>query len=406
MQEVGERIRQLRTARGLSQIELGEGRYSGSYISHIESGRRQPNADVLEFLAARLGLAVSELDPNDVESVEAEVVALLAGVRRLLAAHQWDAAVRTARQAAHRAAELQRDSRRWEVDFLLATALISASRYDEAAELADDLAARSVVAGNPDLRAEARTLAARAHRAGGRLAEAADRAAAAVVDASSGSVSLLATALVSLLGSLVSASRWPEVDDVEARLRELVDHLPAAEGTKVAWALGNTSFHRGQITDGLAWHERAAELCDPNVDLRAWARLHQSTAAQLAGFGGDLDQAQRHFDLAHPIVLVLGNSGDLADLRLVQAKLFIRRADYDSAIALLEHLSAEAATLEDLRLEAEVRESWATALLALGRLEPGREQLRLAAGCFERAQAPQRALAVWHRFAEASQGPA
>lgn len=144
MQELGERIRQLRVAHGMSQTALGDGRYSGSYISHIESGRRRPGSEVLGFIAARLGLAVAELDPDDPESADADVVALLAGVRRSLAAKQWDAAVRSARQASLLAAELHRDSRCWEADFLLASALMASGRYEEAGELAVDLASRSV----------------------------------------------------------------------------------------------------------------------------------------------------------------------------------------------------------------------------------------------------------------------
>lgn len=400
MQELGGRIRHIRLSRGLSQTELGGGRYSGSYISHIESGRRVPGGEVLKFIAGQLGLGANELDPHDQEVGDAEVAAALAGARRLLAALQWDAAVRAARQASSLAAGMHRDSRCWEADFVLASALMASGRYEQAAECAADLAGRPVVAATDDLRAEARTLAARAYRSCGRLDDAVEQARLAVADAGA-EESLLGAALIALLGSLATAARWDEVAPVEARLRDIVDHLDPQDAAKAAWALGSSAFARGDVAQGLAWHGRGAELSDPRVDPRAWARLHQSSAHYLVEADGDLEEAQTHFDLARPIVMLVGNPGDIADLRLVQARLLIRRGQCDQAAELLRHLSAEAAALDDIRLEAEIRQSLATALLGLGRAAEAREQLRAAATCFEKAQAPQRALEMWHRYVAA-----
>ncbi|MGO1049671.1 helix-turn-helix domain-containing protein [Crossiella sp. CA198] len=53
----GERLRALRTARGLTQRDLaGEG-LSSSYLSRLESGQRMPTSKVVEQLAARLGVS-------------------------------------------------------------------------------------------------------------------------------------------------------------------------------------------------------------------------------------------------------------------------------------------------------------------------------------------------------------
>lgn len=223
--------------------------------------------------------------------------------------------------------------------------------------------------------------------------------------ADAGERSLLAAGLIALLGALVTAARWTEVPAVEARLGELVDGLGDQDAVKAAWALGNTAFERGDLAAGLAWHARGAQLSDPGVDPRAWARLHLSSAHYLVAMGGDLEQTQAHLDRAQPIVMLLGNPGDVADLRLVQARLLAVRGEAEQAVTLLQHLTGEAATLDDARLEAEIRESLATALAALGRVGAAREQLQLAASCFEKAQAPARALEMWHRFA-AAQPPA
>ncbi|MEW2577317.1 helix-turn-helix domain-containing protein [Streptomyces syringium] len=54
-QRLGSRIRQLRRAAGLSQVDLAGHDFSPSYISLLESGKRTPSHDVLVQLAHRLG---------------------------------------------------------------------------------------------------------------------------------------------------------------------------------------------------------------------------------------------------------------------------------------------------------------------------------------------------------------
>jgi transcriptional regulator with XRE-family HTH domain len=60
--ELGRRIRQRRTAAGLSQVQLGTAaQVTGSYISRIEAGTRKPDAVLLERLAASMNVHVDEL---------------------------------------------------------------------------------------------------------------------------------------------------------------------------------------------------------------------------------------------------------------------------------------------------------------------------------------------------------
>jgi tetratricopeptide (TPR) repeat protein/DNA-binding XRE family transcriptional regulator len=53
---LGERVRRLRTARGLTQTELAEARVSKEYISQIETGKTRPTPQTLDWLAERLGV--------------------------------------------------------------------------------------------------------------------------------------------------------------------------------------------------------------------------------------------------------------------------------------------------------------------------------------------------------------
>ena len=53
---LGERIRQLRVARGLTQSELAGDRFSKQYMSGIERGATRPSEETLGWLADRLGV--------------------------------------------------------------------------------------------------------------------------------------------------------------------------------------------------------------------------------------------------------------------------------------------------------------------------------------------------------------
>ena len=53
---LGERLRQLRVAAGLTQSELAGQRFSKEYVSQIERGKTRPTPETVEWLAARLGV--------------------------------------------------------------------------------------------------------------------------------------------------------------------------------------------------------------------------------------------------------------------------------------------------------------------------------------------------------------
>jgi tetratricopeptide (TPR) repeat protein len=53
---LGERLRQLRVAAGLTQTELAGARFSKEYVSQIERGKTRPARETIEWLAERLGV--------------------------------------------------------------------------------------------------------------------------------------------------------------------------------------------------------------------------------------------------------------------------------------------------------------------------------------------------------------
>src|ERR671935_2112698 len=53
---LGERLRQLRVAAGMTQTELAGDRFSKEYMSQIERGKTRPARETIEWLAGQLGV--------------------------------------------------------------------------------------------------------------------------------------------------------------------------------------------------------------------------------------------------------------------------------------------------------------------------------------------------------------
>src|SRR5436190_6153658 len=103
--ELGERVRKLRMAAGLSQTELAGGRFSKEYVSQIERGKTRPTSDTLVWLAARLGAdptflssGVSSVERYRWEAVLARGEALVEQHRYEEAAQEFESALGTVRE--------------------------------------------------------------------------------------------------------------------------------------------------------------------------------------------------------------------------------------------------------------------------------------------------------------------
>jgi transcriptional regulator with XRE-family HTH domain len=74
---VGQRLKRLRLARGLSQRELASPGVSYAYISRIEAGTRQPSVKALRRLAVKLGVSPEYLETgSDLDPAEARELRL------------------------------------------------------------------------------------------------------------------------------------------------------------------------------------------------------------------------------------------------------------------------------------------------------------------------------------------
>src|SRR4051794_27341402 len=90
---LGERLRQLRVAAGLTQTDLAGERFSKEYISQIERGKTRPTADTIEWLALRLGVDAGFLQSGVSADERSKAEAILARADALLEEHEFDDAI-------------------------------------------------------------------------------------------------------------------------------------------------------------------------------------------------------------------------------------------------------------------------------------------------------------------------
>jgi tetratricopeptide (TPR) repeat protein len=87
------RIRTLRRAAGMTQVELADGRFTKQYVSQIERGEVVPSDELLAWLAERLGvepmLIATGLSEADLERLERDI----ATGQRLLDEHRYPDAI-------------------------------------------------------------------------------------------------------------------------------------------------------------------------------------------------------------------------------------------------------------------------------------------------------------------------
>jgi tetratricopeptide (TPR) repeat protein len=90
---LGERVRQLRVAAGLTQTDLAGERFSKEYVSQIERGKTRPTRETIEWLAVKLGADAGFLERGVSTDERSRVEGMLARAEALANAHRYDEAV-------------------------------------------------------------------------------------------------------------------------------------------------------------------------------------------------------------------------------------------------------------------------------------------------------------------------
>jgi len=85
---LGERLRQLRVAAGLTQSDLAGERFSKEYVSQIERGKTRPTTETIEWLAGRLGCDAGFLANGVATDERGRLEAALARAETMIEAHR------------------------------------------------------------------------------------------------------------------------------------------------------------------------------------------------------------------------------------------------------------------------------------------------------------------------------
>jgi len=90
---LGERVRQLRVAAGLTQTDLAGDRFSKEYVSQIERGKTRPTRETIEWLAAKLGVDAGFLERGVSADERSRVETMLARAEALTNAERYEESI-------------------------------------------------------------------------------------------------------------------------------------------------------------------------------------------------------------------------------------------------------------------------------------------------------------------------
>lgn len=343
----GDRLKQERLSRQLTQAELGGELYSASYISLLENAHREPTADIIKQLAAQLQMAPSTI----AEWVQASSPAESEYLRLSLCARQcWDTrdylgAASNAKAAADLACANQNPVIWWNMTFLSANSLLRNGNHAEAIEVLAALLKHPLTTASDPLSLRAHQVMAATMLAQGSLSEAIQHATAAVEIGSGDSAeefSAYLLALQTLVGALTEAGRLDEAWTHTLILADSVtDSTPDQMAGEIHWVIGNVAFIRQDIRAGLEHHAKASRLLSPAADLARWAQFNKATAwvRLMAGVVEPATlQAIERSELAHSVVGA--TASESLEVSLLRARWHYLNGELPRALELLANIEA------------------------------------------------------------------
>lgn len=347
----GEKLRAERLERGLTQAELGKDLYSPSYISLLETGRREPTAEVIVELARRLELAPKALQAWSQPITVSDAEYVLAG---LYARQAWDLrdyplAASHAATAARIALEGKNTSAWWNMTYMQAECLMKHGDLDECKQIIERLIEHPMAMESVGLAVRARQMYSAVLQRQGHLSAAVDSALEAVklcAQLSQGSTIIIG-AHRALISALAESGRLEEAWTYCQAMNDQVDENSMSQlAGEVAWVVGNVAFMRHDYAEGVKQHERAARLLTPANDIELWARFNKASAAVRLSAGivepetlSSIERAELAFSI------VRGTKSDELEVAFIRARWLYLTGDIVAAINKLQEIHAESDAL-------------------------------------------------------------
>ncbi|MDR6415109.1 helix-turn-helix transcriptional regulator [Pseudarthrobacter sulfonivorans] len=347
----GEKLRAERLERGLTQAELGKDLYSPSYISLLETGRREPTAEVIEELARRLDLAPKALEawsqPISVNDAEYVLAGLYA--RQAWDLRDYELAASHAATAAQIALDGKNTSAWWNMTYMQAECLLKHGDVQECQQIIQRLLEHPMATESIGLAVRARQMLATVFHREGQLSLAVEHSLEAVKlsEQLPKNSNVIIGALRALIAALAESGRLDEAWRYCQTMSEQVDEDSMSQlAGEVAWVIGNVAFMRHDHREGVHQHERAAKLLSPANDIELWARFNKATATVRLSAGivePETLSAIERAELAFSIVR--GTKSDELEVAFIRARWLYLTGDIVTAVDRLRDIHAESDAL-------------------------------------------------------------
>lgn len=397
--DLADRFRDLRLRAGLTKTALAKPRYTVSFVSQIEAGRRRPSQEAMAFFADRLGVTPPYLATGIPEGIEDHLRYRLEEARQSLRQGDLDGAELTLQSIRRQAAEYGLARTRAQAISTVGDVLLRRGRVREAIDLFEEAVER----GLPDREAGmAIASLSRSYRALGDLNYAAEviesffkRQEGTPLDPAVSAE--LQTVLVSIYferGEVVRAER--------AAGRALVaagEGAPAETRANTYWAASRVLAEARRWDEALDFATKARVLWEELDDRRRVARLHNAYAFICLEMDPPrTEEAATHLERAEGILSEAPASGDLAYVLTERSRLALLEGRPQEALghadrALSDVGSDELEVARCLFLKGR-------ALGALARREDARAALREGAALFRSRGARQQEAACWRELGE------
>ncbi|MHA7176766.1 helix-turn-helix domain-containing protein [Arthrobacter sp. Sr24] len=343
----GDRLRQERLARQLTQAELGGDLYSASYVSLLENAHREPTVDIIKQLALQLQVAPSSVaDWVEGATTESDCLRLSLCAQQCWDTRDYLGAATHAKAAAQLAQTAKDQVTWWNMIFLAANSLLRQGDNIEATKVLQSLVAHPLTVESDALSLRAHQVMAAAMLAQGNLQESIEHGILAVSIGSGDSAeefSAYLMALQTLVGGLTEAGRLDEAWTHTTALSEAVtDSTPAQMAGEIHWVIGNVAFIRKDVRTGLEHHAKASQLLSPATDLSRWAQFNKATAwvRLMAGVVEPATlQAIERSELAHSVVGA--TPAETLEVSLLRARWHYLNHELPLALELLEKIEAQ-----------------------------------------------------------------
>ncbi|MFD7626305.1 helix-turn-helix domain-containing protein [Streptomyces sp. NPDC059851] len=352
----GQRVRELRTARGLSQAALAEPGMSTSYLSRLESGARPPTAKVVAYLAERLEVPRSAFDNG---SSSAVTQLLARGISAADGRGGGEDILDLLNDAVEVGTEVD-TALHWQMLWMLTMSFSPGTDTAHQEQTLTRLVRLSDEIGLPELQVRSRVKLARFQRLSGSPELGSGVAEEAVALAREPGVDAgdLGRALLTAVSAEAESGRLTLAREHVDELCSLIEahaELPPSLAAEARWSAASVRVRQGEYEAARDHLEAAMRNLDSHDDLLLWTRLRIAAASLYLQMTPRLtDRAAAALAEAEVPIGLIGTPLHEQEFHVVTAQLAFYQGDFERAEELCVKLASEPSLLsyrDGVRLE-------------------------------------------------------